>query len=425
MIEIITLEDLYPVLNTTISDLPALDPTTTGLEGFQQIYAHTRMQIVEAVLVRWNKTLELFGDVNPAEGIDQGAFHTQNIAKIHRGHLHFLLKELALFEYKAILIIRFHASLIARVNQHNGQRAAGQKELVSNERHPAAVTRRLEESFANEQFVNRRERDRLQAATGLSAFKSDAVTVILTGMTLDTTIKGFGFAISQSIVQKQVRFVPVVVALFNIFNAVAISVFFAVHTRYPLQGFCEPISVLDVLFFHLSMITFSVFILYKTWIVASNSKLFLAFAILATLNRCTWAAYDIITLTAIHSPNFVCRFWSNQTPQIGYLLTTTFLDAGCTFTTFLIGVQYMRCSDLKPLFAVLITENLIRTVFVLAIQTLLVWTAVADLDLVWVQISQTMQAYIFAQIVNAEFWWVGVRRKALPTDFKQDVGGGV
>ncbi|KAJ3031078.1 UNVERIFIED_CONTAM: hypothetical protein HDU68_006666 [Siphonaria sp. JEL0065] len=159
----ITVDDLLAILEATSPNIPALDPTVTGLTGFLQMYTETRMQIVHSVVARWNQSIDLFASGSNAD-LDQNAEHAQAIAKIHKEHMHFLLKTLTLFEYKAILINRFQASLIARVNQHGPGGSFLQRRTIKQKRHPSLRTLLQP---ATEQSVSRIERNRLRTVTGL------------------------------------------------------------------------------------------------------------------------------------------------------------------------------------------------------------------------------------------------------------------
>ncbi|KAJ3237700.1 hypothetical protein HDU81_009083 [Chytriomyces hyalinus] len=155
----------------------------SGLKSFLKSYETAKDSIIDAILRKWNQTAQLYSEAvmedlgDAALLIGLGDEHTQMLASIHKTHLNFLLKELALFEYRAILILRYHASLVARVNQHAKCDKPPQQAVeggspddsrVSN-RHPPAVTRALEDSFARSQYVSKQERDRLCIITGLNS----------------------------------------------------------------------------------------------------------------------------------------------------------------------------------------------------------------------------------------------------------------
>ncbi|KAJ3135414.1 hypothetical protein HK100_002685 [Physocladia obscura] len=174
----IKIQDISRILDVTSSRFGEpfekySSPTMKGLTNFLEIYKNTRIQIAENVINHWNKSIALYGDggvgalgdlLDP-NYFSQGAAHAEYVAKIHKLHLESLIQTLTLFEYKAVLIVRYHASLIARVNQ---QVVVLKDEKASNERHAPFITRTLEASFANEQYVSRAERDRLRSVTGLT-----------------------------------------------------------------------------------------------------------------------------------------------------------------------------------------------------------------------------------------------------------------
>ncbi|KAJ3266850.1 hypothetical protein HDU77_009310 [Chytriomyces hyalinus] len=157
----------------------------SGLKPFLKSYEMAKDSIIEAILRKWNQTAQLYSDAvmedlgDAALLIGVGDEHTQMLASIHKTHLNYLLKELALFEYRAILILRYHASLVARVNQHAkcdrplpqqaSEGGSNADDSRASNRHAPAVTRALEDSFARSQYVSKQERDRLCIITGLNS----------------------------------------------------------------------------------------------------------------------------------------------------------------------------------------------------------------------------------------------------------------
>ncbi|KAJ3076136.1 hypothetical protein HDU98_005555 [Podochytrium sp. JEL0797] len=250
--------------------------------------------------------------------------------------------------------------------------------------------------------------------------ESQVLELLISGMAIDTMFKGLVKAVSQCVKRKDGRFVPIVVGLYNIFKMGSILVFYMDFTLHPSVDQCRVSALAGIILFHASMLMFGILILFRTWIVTSNNSYFLAFGVLAILNRGAWGIYDLATLSSAPSLGN-CVLWSQKTPQFGYLISITFIDVVCTITTAAISVQYFKSSDLKNLFAVLVVENLIRTTCVLVMQSILMYTTLADVDVNWVNLVGAVQVYVFAQVVNSEFWWVRVRRRVLPVEFK-DVG---
>ncbi|KAJ3076133.1 hypothetical protein HDU98_005552 [Podochytrium sp. JEL0797] len=245
------------------------------------------------------------------------------------------------------------------------------------------------------------------------------VKLLITGMAVEAMFKGLVEAVTLCIAKKDGRFVPIVVGLFNIFNTVSLLIFYGTYRADLSYTACRALGLMNELFLHLAIITFSVFILYRTWLVTSQNKYFLAFAIVAFLNRTAWAIYDLSTVASYISTGGFCQLKSLITPQVGYLASTIFIDIGCTIPTLLISLFYFKHSELGSLFAVMAWENLIRTTFVLAIQSVLVWATLGNVDSNWAYIIQASQGYVFAQVVNAEFWWVRLRHKVLDEKFKE------
>ncbi|KAJ3076132.1 hypothetical protein HDU98_005551 [Podochytrium sp. JEL0797] len=247
--------------------------------------------------------------------------------------------------------------------------------------------------------------------------ESQVVELLISGMAIDTMFKGLVEAVSLCLKRKDGRFVPVVVGMFNLFKMGSILVYYIDFTLHPSFEQCRVSALADIFLFHAAMIVFGILILFRTWIVTSKNSYFLAFSVLSILNRGAWGIYDLATLSSAPSLGS-CVLWSQKTPQFGYLISITFIDVVCTITTAAISVQYFKSSDLKNLFAVLVVENLIRTTCVLVMQSILMWTTIADVDVNWVNLVGAVQVYVFAQVVNSEFWWVRLRQRVLPVDFK-------
>ncbi|KAJ3076135.1 hypothetical protein HDU98_005554 [Podochytrium sp. JEL0797] len=252
------------------------------------------------------------------------------------------------------------------------------------------------------------------------AVESQVLELLLSGMAIDIMLSGLVAAVSQCVRRKDGLFVPFVVGLFNLFKMGSMLFYYIDLTLHPSIEQCRVSGFAVILLFHASMILFGILILFRTWIVTSKNPYFLAFGVLAILNHGAWGIYDLASLSSAPSLGH-CVFWSQKVPQFGYLISITFIDVVCTITTATISVQYFKTSDLKNLFAVLVVENLIRTTCVLVMQSILMWATVADVDVSWVNLMGAVQVYVFAQVVNSEFWWVRLRQRVLPLDFK-DVG---
>ncbi|KAJ3351340.1 hypothetical protein HDU83_008963 [Entophlyctis luteolus] len=128
----VTLQEIAGLLDLqTINSIIDVANTNSNLEGladFIDTYTAARYDIAEIVLERWNKTLALYVASNPNVFAEtclrklKVLKQTEDpVMQIHKVHVKYMMQSLALHEYKAIMALRFHASLIAKVNQTCGE----------------------------------------------------------------------------------------------------------------------------------------------------------------------------------------------------------------------------------------------------------------------------------------------------------------
>ncbi|KAJ3076741.1 hypothetical protein HDU98_000621 [Podochytrium sp. JEL0797] len=253
------------------------------------------------------------------------------------------------------------------------------------------------------------------ASDDVWATTSLMITIFIYAMSIESMMRGFGLSIKKLLQRssKEFCFAPATIAIYNPAAMIQTLCLISFLCGWVTQAGCTGIGVVAIATYHIMMLAFSAFLLYRTWLVTSKNGSFFALAVLTLLNRAGWALADLIISKTYWDDRFmICTGSSKSFIMAGYLFSDLSTDLLCTVTTIVASKPHLS-TDLKKLFLLVLSENILRSVFVLAIQCAAVWGNLTNQDYSWTNIIAATQMYIYAQAINSEFWWVEMRSAAV------------
>ncbi|KAI9340322.1 hypothetical protein BDR26DRAFT_918832 [Obelidium mucronatum] len=242
-------------------------------------------------------------------------------------------------------------------------------------------------------------------------------------MAFESMLRGLYSSLERLWVKTEGRFTPVLIAVYNvsaIIQALCVVFFLAGAVG---EKACFPVGLIGYGVYHIMMVVFGIFFLYRTWYICSNNRVFMVLGAISVLNRIIWSLYDLATSKTYWNTEYgqgYCAMNSNPFAMTGYLVSDMATDILCTLATGIVSISYFS-SDLRKLFLVMIVENIVRSVFVLPIQVASVWCTLNALDSTVANVIASVEIYVLTQAVNSEFFMFKIRNAALDESIRGEI----
>ncbi|KAJ3230011.1 hypothetical protein HDU78_008684 [Chytriomyces hyalinus] len=243
------------------------------------------------------------------------------------------------------------------------------------------------------------------------------VALVVFGMALESSARGLITATHRICTSSNGHLFTKLIAACNAFLMIQIS-FNVVGYFTSSVSFCNVVGMVSTTAFHCAMTTFDAYLLHKTWVMSSNRKLTGGIAILILVSRACWAVADLALSRSYIDDSNTCMGWSqNQLTAIGFTAVEVVCDVICTAFALSVGVSLWQSESAKPLGAILVSENVVRSFVILVIQTVFLFLYCNVISLgtgegnFWV--LNAAQVYIYSLALNSEFFLVKARSKAV------------
>ncbi|KAJ3225176.1 hypothetical protein HDU81_008081 [Chytriomyces hyalinus] len=243
------------------------------------------------------------------------------------------------------------------------------------------------------------------------------VALVMFGMALESSARGLITATHRICKASTGHLFIRLIAACNLFLMVQIS-FNVVGYFTSSVSFCAVVGIVSTTAFHGAMTTFDAYLLHKTWVMSTNRHWTGGIAILLLLSRACWAVADLVLSSAYIDDSNTCMGWNqNQLTAVGFTTVEVVCDVICTAFAVIVGLSLWQSENAKPLGAILVSENVVRSFVILVIQTvfLLLYCNVISLGNgegnFWV--LNAAQVYIYSLALNSEFFLVKARSKAV------------
>ncbi|TPX65244.1 hypothetical protein CcCBS67573_g08185, partial [Chytriomyces confervae] len=120
--------------------------------------------------------------------------------------------------------------------------------------------------------------------------------------------------------------------------------------NYTSKSTCAPVNLLSNLAYHLMMLSFDAFLLYKTWLVSSKQRRVLIPAAVLVLHRLCWGIVDLMhSFGTWDVASQACIWIPDPNAAYGFYSADILCDLFSTVATVLICRRYLS-SDIRKLF---------------------------------------------------------------------------
>ncbi|KAI8608046.1 hypothetical protein BC830DRAFT_1157001 [Chytriomyces sp. MP71] len=268
------------------------------------------------------------------------------------------------------------------------------------------------------------------------------ITTFIVGCAFENSVSGLISTLVHLLMERRRKRVNIIFAIMSVFNMLSL-----VYNSLFLFSFflgekgCSGVDLTTNLFSHCYYVVFDFFILFKSWVVSGYNGLFLYIASATILHRVAWALFDLSTSYSEYSSGS-CNFYQNPLSGSGYpliffpyslnlsssyrcsvgdILCDLLSTLGCLYfcrrrlkeALFLTDEDHfsLNSDKFQKLLIVFMQENVLRSIFVLTINILILWCNDATNDPFVLPLVYAVESYIFARSLNLEFVWHHVRTK--------------
>ncbi|KAJ3225177.1 hypothetical protein HDU81_008082 [Chytriomyces hyalinus] len=202
---------------------------------------------------------------------------------------------------------------------------------------------------------------------------------------------------------------------FNPMNCVFLGELTNIFFHIYLVSFCEYTSVFYSTPAELNTHVLSAaFLLFKTWIITSKNVWFLGLSIILILLRTAFALFDLrVSYYQVVAGTTTCTLTSDTTSPIAYVSADILADVICTIAACIMAYTHQTNVNLRNVFAIFATENVLRSGFMLADNLLNLYLYTVGSMNPAIYFCYGLQMYVTAQALNSEFIWVGARTRAV------------
>ncbi|KAJ3222222.1 hypothetical protein HDU81_010026 [Chytriomyces hyalinus] len=223
---------------------------------------------------------------------------------------------------------------------------------------------------------------------------------------------------------------PVLIATFlcamafeNALKGLILSVHKFTQSKTPVPAIMVVSNTLSLVYGPVYVTTiFSIFLLYKTWVVSQKHRLVAIGAIVLLINRFIWVLADCTWSKSVQTPSG-CYYQQDKVAIVGISTGGILVDIFCTSATIASAFKNLdtenSSSKLQRIYRVLIADNVLRTLSILAVNaftlnyamysSLAIEPGTASVMVVIPAVSN----FVYTQALNAEFAWIQVRQGIL------------
>ncbi|ORY43748.1 hypothetical protein BCR33DRAFT_717398 [Rhizoclosmatium globosum] len=158
---------------------------------------------------------------------------------------------------------------------------------------------------------------------------------------------------------------------------------------------CYSLNFIQTLLWHISFVTFDIFILYKSFIVVDKNKLYLALASMVLLYRIGWSIVGLIKSGGYwDDAEQACNYHQDSSSGFQYTLTDILCDLLATIASVVMLCKpENRLLTFESLWLLLVKENALRSFITLIINA--------------------VQNYCFIRLLNLELYYKAHREEKL------------
>ncbi|TPX55941.1 hypothetical protein CcCBS67573_g09402 [Chytriomyces confervae] len=239
--------------------------------------------------------------------------------------------------------------------------------------------------------------------------------IFLCAMAVESAIKGFFLSINKFNQSKTP--IPAIMIVSNLLSLAYGPLFIlSILATEDCHNTVLAFKVVMHLFFN----SFSFFLLFKTWIVSQKRFTVACAAFLLIVHRFIWAGCDWTWSNTLQTKQG-CFYLQDKVAIIGITTGGLLVDVFCTCVTFWSAMRDVpkteesTASKMSRIYRVLVADNVLRTMFVLAVNaftlnysmysSLSVTPGVPTVLLLIPAISHL----VYTEAINVEFFWIGVR----------------
>ncbi|KAJ3249666.1 hypothetical protein HDU77_007570 [Chytriomyces hyalinus] len=181
---------------------------------------------------------------------------------------------------------------------------------------------------------------------------------------------------------------------------------------------CQTTSIAFKVCMHTFFASFSIFLLYKTWVVSQKHRLVAIGAVILLVNRCIWILADCVWSKSVQTLSG-CYYQQDKVAIVGISTGGILVDIFCTSATIASAFRNLdtdSSSKLQRIYRVLIADNVLRTLLILAVNAFtLNYAMYSSLSIEpgtasVMQVIPAISNFVYTQALNAEFAWIQVRQ---------------
>ncbi|ORY45150.1 hypothetical protein BCR33DRAFT_765591, partial [Rhizoclosmatium globosum] len=162
---------------------------------------------------------------------------------------------------------------------------------------------------------------------------------------------------------------------------------------------------------HYFYLSFDAFILFKSFVFSKCDHNVFRVSCILFVHRLFWTIYDIVKSTGEWDPLArYCNYNQNGLSGLGYNASDILIDSFCSIVALLFSWQYLN-SDITRIGEVILSENVLRSVCVLFVNSFAIYASLTINDPFMTLITFMLQNYIYARCVNFELFWIITRRR--------------
>ncbi|TPX54718.1 hypothetical protein CcCBS67573_g09547 [Chytriomyces confervae] len=248
--------------------------------------------------------------------------------------------------------------------------------------------------------------------------------IFIAAMAFELSLKGLVMSV-RKLVSVNLTAPKIMVAV-NLLGLMYAPLF--VVSNFGDDGNCQHNALLFKLNMHAFFICFDLFLLYKTWVVAQKRKSVAILGGLLLMHRTSWACVDCLRSFAFTDDSTgKCLYSQDQLAAVGFLLGDLFVDVFCSATTIYSANKDVdqTSTKMQRLYAVLIADNVIRTVLTLTSNMFLLWfglygplkTDASATSNATLLILPCLTYYTYALALNLEYFWMAVRSNLMRSKY--------
>ncbi|KAI8615076.1 hypothetical protein BC830DRAFT_1124353 [Chytriomyces sp. MP71] len=244
---------------------------------------------------------------------------------------------------------------------------------------------------------------------------STVVATFLSAMTFENSLKGLFLSVKKVSKLRQVQWAPILLVVVNVFGILFGPLYLVSQFT---NGDCARNSLIFKINMHLFFFAFNLFLVFKTWAVAQKRVSVMVVGCLLLAHIVFWAVMDWIKSYGFQDAiTGFCLYHQAQIPAFGFLLGDLLVDIFCTATTLYCAIRDVdqSSSKMQRLYNVLIADNVVRTVLILGVNTILIIycatgaleTNTNESDILL--ILPNLSSYVYSVALNSEFFWMSMR----------------